>query len=164
MPPARHSICATVVFNYSINMQFINDIQYALIKNKIKGNKEIRRDRMQSHIWLTSSSYMGKICAFPHQLGSPSSYMTLHPIPSEFPYIWGKILFSFFISVGHRIQEEKNNTMEQKMKSKTTGVRKWWEENQAFCCRMICVHYRPPSSYRKGQRYTVQIDNEKGLS
>jgi hypothetical protein len=27
------------------------------------------------------------ICAFPHILGSPSSYMTLHPIPSEFPYI-----------------------------------------------------------------------------
>jgi hypothetical protein len=24
MPPARPSICATVVFNYNINMQFIN--------------------------------------------------------------------------------------------------------------------------------------------
>jgi hypothetical protein len=33
-------------------------------------------------------------------LGSPSSYMTLHPIPSEFPYIYSmrkilQILFSF---------------------------------------------------------------------
>jgi len=25
----------------------------------------------------------------------PSSYMTLHPIPSEFPYIWGKFCFLF---------------------------------------------------------------------
>jgi hypothetical protein len=30
----------------------------------------------------------------------------------------------FFISVGHRTQEEQNNKMEQKMKSKTTGVKK----------------------------------------
>ncbi len=35
------------------------------------------------------------ICAFPHILGSPSSYMTLHPIPSEFPYLWGKFWFIF---------------------------------------------------------------------
>ncbi len=41
-------------------------------------------------IWLN-------ICAFPHILGSPSSYMTLQPIPSEFSYIWGKFSF-FFIS------------------------------------------------------------------
>ncbi len=31
--------------------------------------------------------YGETICAFPHILGSPSSYMTLHPIPSEFPFI-----------------------------------------------------------------------------
>ncbi len=31
--------------------------------------------------------YGENICAFPHILGSPSSYMNLHPIPSEFPYI-----------------------------------------------------------------------------
>jgi hypothetical protein len=31
--------------------------------------------------------YGENICAFPHILGSPSSYMTSHPIPSEFPYI-----------------------------------------------------------------------------
>jgi hypothetical protein len=39
--------------------------------------------------------YGKNICALPHILGSPSSYMTLHLIPSEFPYIWG----IFFISV-----------------------------------------------------------------
>jgi hypothetical protein len=31
--------------------------------------------------------YDENICAFPHILGVPSSYMTLHPIISEFPYI-----------------------------------------------------------------------------
>ncbi len=37
-------------------------------------------EQLQSHIWLTGSSYMGKYCifAFPHLLGSPSLYMTLH--------------------------------------------------------------------------------------
>ncbi len=42
--------------------------------------------------------YGENICAFPHILGTPSSYMILHPIPSEFPYIWGNFSF-FFISV-----------------------------------------------------------------
>ena len=70
--------------------------------------KEIKRDRVQSHIWLTVSSYMGKNLRissyitniwgnaqiFP--LGSPSSNMTLHPIPSEFPYIWGIFCFLFY--------------------------------------------------------------------
>ncbi len=31
--------------------------------------------------------YGENICAFPHILGSPSSYMTLHLIPSEFAYM-----------------------------------------------------------------------------
>ncbi len=30
--------------------------------------------------------YGENINAFPHILGSPSSYMTLHPIPSELPF------------------------------------------------------------------------------
>jgi hypothetical protein len=34
-------------------------------------------------------------CAFPHILGSSTSNMTLHPIPSEFPLYMRKILFSF---------------------------------------------------------------------
>ncbi len=49
--------------------------------------KEIKRDRVQSHIWLPASSYMGKNLCIPHTLGSP--------IPSEFPYIWGKFCFLF---------------------------------------------------------------------
>jgi hypothetical protein len=36
--------------------------------------------RVVPHIW-------GNICAFPHILESPSSYMTLQLLHSEFPYI-----------------------------------------------------------------------------
>jgi hypothetical protein len=39
--------------------------------------------------------YGENICAFPHILGSPSSYMTLHPIPSEF-HIYEEIFFIFY--------------------------------------------------------------------
>ncbi len=35
-------------------------------------------------------------CAFPHILGSPSSFMTLHPIPFEFPYMWGQFCCIFY--------------------------------------------------------------------
>jgi hypothetical protein len=35
-----------------------------------------------------------RICSY--VLGSPSSYMTVQPIPSEFPYIWGKFRFLFY--------------------------------------------------------------------
>ncbi len=31
--------------------------------------------------------YMTNFCAFSDILGSPSSYMTLHPIPSDLPFI-----------------------------------------------------------------------------
>ncbi len=44
----------------------------------------------------TASSYMGKYCAFPHILESPSSYMTLQLLHSEFPYICGKFDFLFY--------------------------------------------------------------------
>ncbi len=41
------------------------------------------------HIWLN-------ISAFPHILESPSSYMTLQLLHSDFPYIWGKLDFLFY--------------------------------------------------------------------
>jgi hypothetical protein len=54
--------------------------------------------QLQSHIWLTVSSYMGKYLRISSYIsGSPSSYMTLQLLHSEFPYIWGKFNF-FFIS------------------------------------------------------------------
>ncbi len=49
--------------------------------------KEIKRDRVQSHIWLTASSYIGK-------------NMTLHPIQSEFPNIWGNFFFYLWCTAG----------------------------------------------------------------
>ncbi len=69
-----------------------------LTKKKIKFSSYIRKFRKHGckakdwrppHIWVN-------ICAFPHTLGSPSSYMTLQPIPSEFPYRWGKFRFLFY--------------------------------------------------------------------
>ncbi len=52
--------------------------------------RKFRIKQCQSHIWLN-------ICAFPHMLGSPSSYnMTLQLLHSEFPYIWEKFDFIFY--------------------------------------------------------------------
>jgi hypothetical protein len=46
---------------------------------------------------VTASSYMNKhLRIFSYILGSPSSYMTLHSIPSEFPYVRGKLSFLFY--------------------------------------------------------------------
>ncbi len=53
-------------------------------------------EQLQSHIWLTAPHIWGNICAFPHILGSPSSYRTLQLLHSEFPYIWGKLDFLFY--------------------------------------------------------------------
>ncbi len=46
-----------------------------------------------------------------HALGSPSSYMTLQPIPSEFPYISGKFRFLFYQCNGRygRVEHRKTN-------------------------------------------------------
>jgi hypothetical protein len=43
---------------------------------------------------MTNGKY--SICAFPHILGSPSSYMTLQLLHSEFPSIGGKFSFLFY--------------------------------------------------------------------
>ncbi len=70
-------------------------IPSTLIKTKIKFSSHVRKfriERLQSHKRLTA---LVNICAFPHILGSPSSYMTLQPLPSEFPYLWGKFRFLF---------------------------------------------------------------------
>ncbi len=77
----------------------------ALIKKKIKFSSYIRKfrvEQLQSHIWLTASSYCiwGNKCAFPHILGSPSSYMTLQLLHSEFPYMCGIFDFLFYQCVG----------------------------------------------------------------
>jgi hypothetical protein len=63
---------------------------YTVIKNKLNfphtlGNSEGLG--AQSYMTNDLLIYGEHICASPHILGSPSSCMTLHPIPSEFPYI-----------------------------------------------------------------------------
>ncbi len=52
--------------------------------------------RAKSYITNDLLIYAENICAFPHILGSSSSYMTLHLMPSKFHYIWGKFCFPFF--------------------------------------------------------------------
>jgi hypothetical protein len=52
----------------------------ALIKKKIKFSS---LEGSGAKSYMTSGLLYGEnICAFPHILGTPSSYMTLHPIPS----------------------------------------------------------------------------------
>ncbi len=75
-----------------------------LIKNKIKFSlylRKYRREQLQSHIWLTSSLYMVKYLRISsYIIGSPSSYMTLQPLPSEIFNIWGKFYFIFYQCTG----------------------------------------------------------------
>ncbi len=66
--------------------------RFTLIRKKIKFasyRRKFRRERLQSHIWLTASSNMTKYLRI-------SSNMTLQLLPSEFPYIWGKFIFLFY--------------------------------------------------------------------
>jgi hypothetical protein len=58
--------------------------------------KKFRMEQLQSHIWLTASSYWSNICAFPRILGNPSSYMTLQLLHSNFPLYMRKFLLSFY--------------------------------------------------------------------
>jgi hypothetical protein len=51
-------------------------------------DQEFRREQLQSHAYMTNGLLIyGQIFAHFLILGSPSSYMTLQPLPSEFPYI-----------------------------------------------------------------------------
>jgi hypothetical protein len=77
-------------------------------------------DGLLISVWLN-------ICAFPHihVLGSPSSYMTLQPIPSEFPYISGKFRFLFHQCSGRycRVQHRKTNPhLIQRADRRSAGV------------------------------------------
>jgi hypothetical protein len=72
-------------------------IRSTLIKNKIQFSSYSRNSEgsgAKSYMTNEVLIYGENICAFPHIFGSPSSYMTLHPIPS--PLYMKKILFSFY--------------------------------------------------------------------
>ncbi len=70
--------------------------------------KEIQRDRVKSHIWLTASSYMVKNLRISSYIGKPyTSYMTLHPIQSEFSDIWWKFSFLSYLCCSVRSRPVK---------------------------------------------------------
>jgi hypothetical protein len=62
-----------------------------LIKKKIKFSSSGAKSYLTNDLLI----YGENICAFSHILGSPSSYTTLHPIPSEYE----ENFVFFFISV-----------------------------------------------------------------
>ncbi len=108
-------------------------------------------EQLQSQIWLTAPHIWGNICAFPHILGSPSRYMTLQLLHSEFPYTVYEENFLFFFISAH-----KSRTWEwgatigfpgvhilmlgtvyaktyQKVKKETkTWERSWWSATSLF--------------------------------
>ncbi len=93
--------------------------------------KEIEMDRLQSHIWLMASSYMGKYLRFSSYtvLESPSfSYMTLQPIPSKFSYVWGKFHFLFYqCELSPRIYFKKF-LQRYRNKIRWGSTLKWWQK------------------------------------
>ncbi len=75
-----------------------------LIEKKRKFSSYIWKFRVIGCKAMTNSLlYVVKICAFPHILRSPSSNRVLHPITSEFPYIWRKFSFIFYQCMNQRI-------------------------------------------------------------
>ncbi len=57
--------------------------------------KEIQRDRVQSHIWLTASSYMGKNLRISSYIRKPFLIYDFAPAPIWISLYMRKVLFSF---------------------------------------------------------------------
>ncbi len=112
----------------------------ALIKKKTKFSWYKRKASR-----LTVSSFMTKnICAF-----NPSSYMTLQPLPSEFPYRWGKFYFIFYKC---RRKTAKNVNLngckcEKKHAYKICKIESLW----AWTC---FIHWDPPLLINMRRRYS----------
>ncbi len=85
-----------------------------------------------SHIW-------SNICAFPQILGSPSSYMTLQLLLSEFYLYLKKIWFSF-LSVCYERGGEARGDWETRKKTGGKGKFNW---------ARICKRLRSPESDSK---------------
>jgi hypothetical protein len=102
-------------------------MQSKLIKKKIKFSSYIRNseDRVQSHIRMTNDLliYGENICAFPHILGSPSSYMTLHPIPSEYSLKYDQNFVYFFISVRRILRGSQQGEFRREVELRRNGER-----------------------------------------
>jgi hypothetical protein len=74
------------------------------------------------------------ICEFPHKLGSPSSYMTLQPILSEFPYVrYVEISVSFYqsrVQINFQSQADEKNRGGSRQKTYISGDIK---DSARFC-------------------------------
>jgi hypothetical protein len=73
-------------------------VRGTLIKNKIKFSSYIRKFRMeqlQSHIWLTASSYMGKYLSLSTYIRKPFLIYDFATAPLLVSLYMRKILFSF---------------------------------------------------------------------
>ncbi len=71
-------------------------VYHTLIKKKTKFSSYVRKfrgDRVQMHIWLTSSSYMTKYLCISSNFRKP---FFIYDFAPEFPYIWGKFSFLFY--------------------------------------------------------------------
>jgi hypothetical protein len=91
-----------VHFLYNSSWKF-HQLPAALIKNKIKFSSYIRKfilEQLQSHIWLTASSYMGKYLRISSYIRKPFLIYTLQLLHSKFHCIWGKFDFLFY-QCGH---------------------------------------------------------------
>ncbi len=78
---------------------FVPPPPLALIKKKIRFSSYIgkfRVDQLQSHIWLTASSYMGNNFRISSYIRKSFLIYDFASAPLWFPYIWGKFYFIFY--------------------------------------------------------------------
>ncbi len=64
--------------------------------NKFLIFKEIQRDRVQSHIWLTAISFMVKNLRISSYTRKPFLIYDFAPDPIWISYVWGKFCFLFY--------------------------------------------------------------------
>ncbi len=58
--------------------------------------RKFRMEQLQSHIWLTASSYMGKYLRISSYIRKPFLIYDFATAPLEFEYKWGKFYFIFY--------------------------------------------------------------------
>ncbi len=87
-------LCLFSVWNSPLTMHTHTDKK----ENKISLSyiRKFRWNRVQSHIWRRASYYMMKCANISPYMRRPLVIYDFTPNPSEFPYLWRKILFSFY--------------------------------------------------------------------
>jgi hypothetical protein len=85
----------------------VTQLDYTLIKKKIKFSSYIRKfrvEQLQSHIWLTASSYMGKYLRISSYIRKPFLIYDFAPAPLLNFLIYEENFIFFFISVERQIK------------------------------------------------------------